>query len=76
MPPRQSDYQALTQALAGLGWTNNEVQLFSNPRALAQAPPEQVCRLVTDWFAAQLSIEDEEVQLRLLVESLKPVVAG
>lgn len=76
MPPRQTDYQALTQALAGLGWTNNEVQLFSNPRALAQAPPEQVCRLVTDWFAAQLSITDEEVQLRLLVESLKPVVAG
>jgi hypothetical protein len=76
LPPRQADYQALTQALAGRGWTNNDIQLFSNPRALAQAPPQEVCRLVQDWFAAQLSIPDEDVQLRLLVESLKPVVAG
>lgn len=76
LPPRQADYQALTQALAGLGWKEREVQLFSNPRALAQAPPQEVCRLVQDWFTAQLSIPDEEIQLRLLFESLKPVVAG
>ncbi len=76
LPPRQADYQALTQALTSRGWTNNDIQLFSNPRALAQAPPQEVCRLVQDWFAAQLSIPDEDVQLRLLVESLKPVVAG
>ncbi len=76
LPPRQSDYQALTQALTNRGWTDRDVQLFSNPRALAQAPPQEVCRLVQDWFAAQLSITEEDVQLRLLIESLKPVVAG
>ncbi len=76
LPPRQADYQALTQALTSRGWTDKDVQLFSNPKALAQAAPEEVCRLVQDWFAAQLSIADEDVQLRLLVESLKPVVAG
>jgi hypothetical protein len=31
---------------------------------------------VQDWFAAQLSITEEDVQMRLLGESLKPVVAG
>ena len=76
LPPRQTDYQALTQALMNRGWTDQDVQLFSNPKALAQAAPEVVCRLVQDWFAAQLSIADEDVQVRLLVESLKPVVAG
>lgn len=76
LPPRQSDYQALTQELTNRGWTERDIQLFSNPRALAQAPPEEVCRLVQDWFAAQLAIEDQDIQLRLLIESLKPVVAG
>jgi hypothetical protein len=32
--------------------------------------------MVQDWFAAQLAVKDEDVQLRLLVEALKPVVAG
>lgn len=76
LPPRQSDYQALTQELANRGWTDREIKLFSNPRALAQASPDEVCKLVQDWFAAQLAIEDQAVQLRLLIESLKPVVAG
>jgi hypothetical protein len=35
-----------------------------------------VCQLVHDWFAAQLAIKDPDMQLRLLVDSLKPVVAG
>ena len=77
LPPKQTDYQALTSALTtGLGWTDRDLQLFSNPRALAQAAPEQVCKMVQDWFTAQLSITDKDVQLRLLIESLKPVVAG
>ena len=46
------------------------------PLPAAQAAPEQVCKMVQDWFTAQLSIEDKDVQLRLLIESLKPVVAG
>jgi hypothetical protein len=32
--------------------------------------------MVQDWFAAQLSVPDAEVQIRLLVEALRPVVAG
>jgi hypothetical protein len=32
--------------------------------------------LVHGWFAAQLDITDPNMQLRLLVDSLKPVVAG
>lgn len=75
-PPRQSDYQALTHALVNRGWTDREIQIFSSPAALAKAPPEVVCKLVQDWFAAQLSVADQEIQLRLLFESLKPVVAG
>ena len=58
------------------GWTQADMQLFSDERALSRAPPEKVCQLVTDWFAAQLDIKDQDIQLRLLVDSLKPVVAG
>jgi hypothetical protein len=32
--------------------------------------------MVQDWFAAQIAIKDPAVQLRLLIESLRPVVAG
>jgi hypothetical protein len=35
-----------------------------------------VCQLVHDWFGAQLAIKDPDMQLRLLVDSLRPVVAG
>ena len=52
------------------------LQLFSDERALARAAPDKVCQLVYDWFAAQLAISDGEVQQRLLVDSLRPVVAG
>ena len=52
------------------------MQLFSDERALARAGPEKVCQLVHDWFAAQLALKDPDMQLRLLVDSLKPVVAG
>lgn len=74
--PRKSDYDALAADLAKLGWTDADMQLFSNERALAGAAPDKVCQLVHDWFAAQLAIKDPDVQLRLLVDSLKPVVAG
>ena len=62
--------------LAKRGWTQADMQLFSDERALSRAPPEKVCQLVPDWFAAQLDIKDQDIQLRLLVDSLKPVVAG
>lgn len=76
LPPRRSDYDALTQALKKRGWSDADLQLFSDPKQLARAKPEVVCRMVQDWFAAQLGIRDRGVQVRLLVESLRPVVAG
>jgi hypothetical protein len=75
-PPRQTDYDLLAADLGKLGWTNADLQLFSDERALARAAPDKVCQLVYDWFAAQLAISDGEVQQRLLVDSLRPVVAG
>jgi hypothetical protein len=75
--PRKSDYDALQADLTGKrGWTQADMQLFSDERALARAGPEKVCQLVHDWFAAQLAVKDPDMQLRLLVDSLKPVVAG
>jgi len=52
------------------------MQLFSDERELARAAPDKICQLVHDWFAAQLALKDSDVQLRLLVDSLRPVVAG
>jgi hypothetical protein len=62
--------------LAKRGWSPSDLQLFSDARSLARATPERVCRMVQDWFAAQLAVSDEAVQVRLLIEALKPVVAG
>jgi hypothetical protein len=74
--PQQADYQMLAADLIKLGWTQQDMQLFSNERALAQAPPEKVCQLVHDWFAAQLAVRDPDAQMRLLVDSLRPIFAG
>ena len=76
LPPRKSDYDALAAELTSRGWTQADLQTFSDPRALGRATPQQVCKMVQDWFAAQISIKDPAAQLRLLVESLRPVVAG
>ncbi len=76
LPPRKSDYDALAAELTARGWTENDLRTFSDPRALGRASPQQVCRMVQDWFAAQIAIKDPASQLRLLVESLRPVVAG
>jgi hypothetical protein len=74
--PRKTDYDALAADLTKLGWSPADMQLFSDERALARAAPDKVCQLVHDWFAAQLALKDADMQLRLLVDSLKPVVAG
>jgi GYF domain 2 len=76
LPPRKTDYDALAAELTARGWSQVDLQMFSDARALATAPPEQVCKMVQDWFAAQVAIKDPAIQLRLLVESLRPVVAG
>jgi hypothetical protein len=74
--PKKSDYDTLAADLRNRGWTPADMQLFSDERALARAGAEKVCQMVHDWFAAQLAIKDPDMQLRLLVDSLRPVVAG
>jgi uncharacterized protein DUF4339 len=74
--PRKTDYDALAADLSKRGWSQADLQLFSDERALSNAGPAKVCQMVRDWFAAQLALKDPDMQLRLLVESLKPIVAG
>ena len=74
--PKETDYVALVDVLRKKGWNDPELRLFSDSKALAQAAPETVCRLITEWFESQLDLTDPDVQMRLLVDSLRPVVAG
>ncbi|MGE0627871.1 MAG: GYF domain-containing protein [Hyphomicrobiaceae bacterium] len=73
---RRTDYDTLTAELIKRGWTQEDLAVFSNPGRLSKSAPEKVCRMVQDWFAAQLAIKDTELQGRLLAESLKPLVFG
>jgi len=72
----KEDYDVLVKELTKLGWQENDLQVFSNPSLLSREPPERVCRMVQDWFAAHLAVSDQGIQERLLVETLKPVVSG
>jgi GYF domain 2 len=72
----REDFDALATQLSQRGWGPQDLQLFADARSLSRAAPERVCRMVRDWFVGQLTIKDEAIQLRLLVETLKPVVAG
>ncbi len=74
--PVKTDYDLLAGELGRLGWTQADMQLFANPKELAQAPRERVCSMLQDWFAAHLAIQDQASQQRLLFETLKPVVSG
>lgn len=74
--PQKSDYLALTSQLAKIGWNKEDIQLFSNPKALSEAPPARVCQMVQDWFTAHLNLQDTATQERLLYETLRPVVSG
>jgi hypothetical protein len=74
--PRRTDYDVLKADLVKRGWTDADFQLFTDASALSRAPPEKVCQLVHDWFAAHFEIKDADMQLRLLVETIKPVVGG
>jgi hypothetical protein len=75
-PPTRDDYDKLAIQLGKRGWSPLDLQLFADSRSLSRAKPERVCKMVKDWFAAQLAVDDDEVQVRLLIEALKPVVAG
>jgi hypothetical protein len=74
--PQKTDYDALAGELTKLGWSQGDLQLFADPKALATAAPDKVCKMVQDWFTAHLAISDAGTQERLLVETLRPVVAG
>lgn len=72
----KTDYDTLIKELAKIGWKEDDLKTFSNPRLLSKQPPEQVCKMVLDWFVAHLAVKDKAVQDRLLFETLKPVVTG
>lgn len=72
----KADYDVLIAELSKLGWKEEDLQVFSNPRLLAKREPAQVCKMVQDWFSAHLSVPDAAAQDRLLYETLKPVVSG
>jgi hypothetical protein len=72
----KSDYDVLIKELAKLGWKEEDLQVFSNPKLLAKRQPEQVCKMVQDWFIAHLAVQDKSVRDRLIYETLKPVVSG
>ncbi len=74
--PVKSDYDVLASELGALGWSQADIQLFADPKALAQAPRDRVCKMVQDWFSAHLAVKDAATQERLLFETLRPVVAG
>ena len=75
-PAVKGDYELLIKELGKLGWKDEDLQVFSNPRLLAKREPSQVCQMVQDWFVAHLAINDQGAQDRLLFETLKPVVQG
>ncbi len=74
--PSKPDYDVLATELGRLGWTQADMQLFADSKALAKASHERVCQMVQDWFTAHLAIQDSATQERLLYETLRPVVAG
>ena len=72
----KSDYDVLIKELSKLGWKEDDLQVFSNPKLLAKREPEQVCKMVQEWFVAHLAVQDKAIRDRLLYETLKPVVSG
>lgn len=74
--PQKPDYDQLAAQLTKLGWSQADMQLFSDPKALARAEPVRICKMVQDWFRAHIAVPDAAVQERLLFETLRPVVAG
>lgn len=74
--PEKTDYDALAEQLTKLGWSQADLQLFADPRALARTSHDRVCKMVQDWFTAHIAVKDRAAQERLLIETLRPVVAG
>ncbi len=74
--PQTTDYNLLAAELGTIGWSQADIQLFADPKALAAAPRERVCKMVQDWFTAHLAVKDDAARERLLYETLRLVIAG
>lgn len=74
--PGSSDYNQLSAELARLGWSNEDIGVFADPKKLAAESEGRVCKMIQDWFQAHLAIADGEVRSRLLAETLRAIVAG
>ena len=74
--PQAEDYNLLAAELGTIGWSQADIQLFADPKALAAAPRDRVCKMVKDWFSAHLAVKDEPARERLLHETLRLVIAG
>lgn len=74
--PQPTDYNLLAAELGTIGWSQADIQLFADPKALAAAPRDRVCTMVKDWFTAHLSVKDDAARERLLYETLRLVIAG
>ncbi len=76
LPPTQAAFEKLSAALGKRGWSSADLKLFSDPGALSKAEPKLVCRLVTEWFATQLTLADQTSRDQLIAASLRPVIGG
>jgi hypothetical protein len=74
--PAAEEFQKLAGGLARMGWTQEDMVLFNDPKAFAKAPPEKVCQLVYDFFKAHVDYGDPEGQTKLIINALPPVFAG
>lgn len=74
--PKQVDFNTVVELLQKRGWSNADMRLFSDYTNFSKTEPEKMCKMVIDWFQAQLEIKDSESQMRLLSDALKPVIAG
>ncbi len=74
--PVKADFETLAKDLARQGWTQADLELFSDPKALSRAQPDVVCRLVTQWFSTQTQLADPVIRDRLIAASLRPVIGG
>jgi hypothetical protein len=71
--PSRAEFQQLWDDLVKMGWTQDDMVLFNE---LHKAPPEKLCQLVHDYFKAQVDFKDPEVQMKLLIDALRPVFGG
>ena len=62
--------------LTKLGWAAGDLQLFADPRGPSKTSPDRYCKMMHEFFAAHLAVEDPAARDRLLFRTLKLVVAS